>query len=181
MGDVPGIPVVLVISLVLAGTVAGCGVGGGRVADCVPPANEAALLDEYASDPVLAVAPAGATRREEPRRVSACYRLNNLTNEISRTTVHVEYDLARDPDQAEVRALLEPAITQAGWTPVEDRLTDLGGMLRYCRTVQGEPSGLDVIWQRAIDPGDEEPTVPGVLALIVHTSAGVDDPGGCPT
>jgi hypothetical protein len=141
----------------------------------VPPSSEEALLGEYANDAALALAPAGATRRGEPERQAACYRVGGRGREgVSRTSVTVQYDLARDLGPEEGRALVEAVATRAGWTLLEAQTSGLdspiGGVLRYCRTVLGEPSFLEVIWQHTIDPdGDSGRVVPGVLTTTVYS------------
>ncbi len=133
-------------ALVLVGAMmAGC--TSDRVPGCVPPSNEAGLLDEFIKEPVLSVAPEGSKRREEPKRVEACHRLGEHATE---TTVAVIYDLPRGLTPGEVRSVYEPVATRSGWTPVPTTAGET--MLRYCRSVGGQPGLLEVMWQDAIQP-----------------------------
>lgn len=133
-------------ALVLAGaTMTGC--TSDRVPGCVPPSNEAGLLDEFVKEPVLAVAPEGSKRREGPKRVEACHRLGDHATE---TAVAVIYDLPRGLAPGEVRSLYEPVAMRSGWAPVPTPAGQL--TLRYCRSVSGQPGLLEVMWQDAIQP-----------------------------
>jgi hypothetical protein len=164
------LPIVLVGALLLATGAVGCATETDRVPDCVPPSNEDVLLDEYANDAALDVVPAGATRRDEPQRQTACHRVGHA---VSRTAVTVQYDLARDLGQDEVLALFDRVAIAAGWTQQRVQTTGMGGSLRYRGPVLGEPSHLEVVWQHAIDPdGSGERTVPGALTTTVYASAG---------
>ena len=172
------LPIFLVWALLLATGAAGCATDPDRVRDCVPPSNEDALLDEYANDAALGVAPAGATRRGEPQRLTACHRVGYA---VSNTAMTVQYDLARDLGQEEVLALFDQVSTAAGWTRLDVQTSGLGGSLRYCRPVLGEPSHLDVVWQHAINPdGGRERAVPGVLTTTVYGSTNADAQRGDP-
>lgn len=153
--------------LSLAAATTGCGLSSDRVKDCAAPANESALLDELARDPVLAVAPQGATRRAEPTRLEACHRIGEDT---SRTSVYVEYDLPRDPGADEIRAVFEPVATKAGWTAMPAVPFDgLGGALNYCRDVLDQPIMLVVGWENAMRAGNMD--IPAHLGVSIHGTA----------
>jgi hypothetical protein len=172
------LPFFLVGALLLATGAAGCAAEPDRVRDCVPPSNEDELLDEYANDAALGVAPAGATRRGEPRRLTACHRVGYA---VSSTAMTVQYELARDLAPEEILVLFDHVATAAGWTRLEVQASGLGGSLRYCRLILGERSHLDVVWQHAINPeGGRESTVPGVLTTTVYGSVSADARGGDP-
>jgi hypothetical protein len=146
-------------ALALAGaTMAGC--TSDRVPGCVPPSNEAGLLDEFMKEPVLAVAPEGSKRREEPKRVEACHRFGDKN--ATETVVAVHYDVPRSLAPGEVRSLYEPAATKSGWTPVPVEVSQL--LLRYCRDVHGQPGLLEVTWQEAI----ERQRVPAVVSILLR-------------
>jgi len=148
-------------ALALAGaTMAGC--TSDRVPGCVPPSNEAGLLDEFSNEPVLAVAPEGSKRREQPMRVAACHRFGEHATE---TAVAVHYDLPRGLAPGEVRSLYDPVATRSGWMPVPTIAGQL--MLRYCRSVLGQPGLLDVMWQNAIEPPAGE-RVPAVISILLR-------------
>lgn len=148
-------------ALALAGaTMAGC--TSDRVPGCVPPSNEAGLLDEFMKEPVLSVAPEGAKRREEPRRVEACRRHGENATE---TVVAVHYDLERGLAPGEVRTLYEPVATKSGWTPVPVAAGQL--LLRYCRSVLGQPGLLEVTWQEAIEPPSGR-RVPALVSILLR-------------
>lgn len=94
-----GLPIIIVVTALLLGAAVYAAVQLYHVPGCRVPADEGALLDRFAADPVLAVVPEGASRREEPRRVKVCRRVGG---EVSETSVHVRYDLPRDLTAAEV-------------------------------------------------------------------------------
>ena len=148
-------------ALVLTGaTMAGC--TSDRVPGCVPPSNEAGLLDEFIKEPVLAVAPEGSKRREGPKRVEACHRLGEHATE---TAVAVVYDVPRGLVPGEVQSLYEPAAMRSGWKPVPTIAGQLA--LRYCRSVAGQPGLLEVTWQDAIKPPGGE-LVSAVITVLLR-------------
>jgi hypothetical protein len=120
------------------------------------------LLDEFMKEPVLAVAPQGAKRREEPKRVEACRRHGENATE---TVVAVHYDVDRGLAPGEVRGLYEPAATKSGWTPVP--VESGQPFLRYCRSVLGQPGLLEVAWQEAIEPPSGR-LVPAVISILLR-------------
>jgi len=138
-------------ALLVAGVAqASCDLSSGRVAGCVAPANEAALLDEFEKEPVLAVVPDGAKRDDGPRRIEACHRYGDHPTD---TAVAVNYDLSRDLGPDEVRSLYDPVAADSGWA----QLPPVAGtrVLRYCRDVLGQPGVLEIGW------GDAHEPVPG--------------------
>ena len=165
--------VLLAATLLLAGAAGACTRAPERVADCVAPADEATLLAEYEGDPALAAAPAGAIRRDEPIRTAACYRVGSPgREEITRTTVSVQYDLASDLGPDDFEAFVEPLASRDGWQPLESRVSLSDGLLAYCRVVRGTPTVLWVSWQNSIRPdGEAGPTVPGTLTTMVYALA----------
>ena len=165
-----GQPTVLIV-ITLAGMLTGCADLSNRAPGCVSPPYEAALLDELAKDPALAVSPADAKRRDEPRRQVACRKVGK---DVSRTSVTVEYDVSRDLDIADVRATFDPVASGAGWISMSGRQNDSNGSLLYCRNVLDQPSLLSIHWQDAItiDSDGENRRVPG--ALIVTASGSAD-------
>src|SRR5687768_7717223 len=131
----------IVTVLVVASAATGCSLFSDRVEGCAAPDNEAALLDELAKDPVFAVTLPGATRRGEPERQEACYR---KTADVTRTSVHVQYDLAHDPGVEEIRAAFDPVAAKGGWVALPGTPDPLAGAIRYCRGVHDQPLLLTV-------------------------------------
>ena len=134
----------LVTLVVTSVATAGCTIFSDRVSGCVSPSNETQLLDEYAAERALAVSPVGSSRREEPQRRPSCRRMGE---HVSIAAVDVRYDLSHDVSRDEVQALYEPVATQSGWTPMPIRADQK--TVRFCRTVLGEPSVLEVGWDDA--------------------------------
>jgi hypothetical protein len=165
-------------ALIVATATTGCALFSDRVAGCVAPANEAALLDELAKDPVLGVSMPGATRRAEPKRQEACHRIGK---DVSRTSVTVEYDLSRNPSPEEIRAAFDPVATKAGWVAMPGAASSPTGVLRYCRDVLDQPILLIVGWEGAktVDSSGKNERVPAHLGVVVHGSAdgGMTDGG----
>jgi hypothetical protein len=158
-----------ITTAITATTATGCAASD-RVPGCVAPPNEAAVLDELAKDPTLAVSPPGSTRRSEPDRQTACRKVGKA---MSRTAVTVQYDLARNLRADDVRRIYEPVATADGWKPLPGRPNAQPGMLLYCRDILDQPSLLIITWQDAItveaDRGSRR--VPGVLTVTVSGSA----------
>jgi hypothetical protein len=156
-----GLPIIIVVTALVLGAAVFAAVQLYRVPDCRVPADEGALLDRFASDPVLAVVPGGAIRREEPRRVKACRRIGG---EVSETGVHVRYDLPRDLTAAEVKALFGPVAANAGWgRPFQD-----GTSLSYTRNVGSELVDLRIAWQAAMTAEKDGHVQPAVLLVSIR-------------
>jgi hypothetical protein len=164
--------VAVVATLLLA--TAGCATAQ-RAPGCVPPPNENRLLAEYASDPVLTVRPDGATEVGKPKRSKACVQLD--LEDVSATSVTLQFRLSRDYDAAALRRTYGPAVRHRGW--LADELSPGPGsdpgdvFLSYCRMVDGVTSVLVLHPQ----PGhrlDVRPTGPNKPAAPVWQV----DPGG---
>jgi hypothetical protein len=140
-----------------------------RVPGCVAPPNEAALLDEIAKDPTLAVSPADSKRRSEPDRQTGCRKVGKA---VSRTAVTVQYDLSRNLQADEVRAAYEPVATAAGWKALPFEPSEQVGSLLYCRDILEQPGLLAIHWQDAItvDAAGGSRRAPGVLTVTVSAS-----------
>jgi hypothetical protein len=163
------IMLVAITTVTIATTATGCAESV-RAPGCVAPPNEAALLDELAKDPTLAVSPADSKRRSEPDRQTACRKVGK---DVSRTSVTVQYDLPRNVDADHVRATYEPVATAAGWKALSSQPSEQGGSLLYCRDILEQPSLLAIHWQDAItvEANGGSRRVPGVLTVTVSGSA----------
>jgi hypothetical protein len=166
-GMARGLSGTLVALVVTSVAAAGCAIFSDRVAGCVSPSNETQLLDAYAAEKALAVSPAGSSRREEPQRRPACHRMGE---HVSITVVDVRYDLSADVSRDEVQTLYTPVASQAGWTPMPvsaDQKT-----VRYCRTVLGEPSVLEVGWDDAktLQSDGKVERDPAWIGIVVRTA-----------
>jgi hypothetical protein len=125
--------------------------GGQRVPGCTVPPNEAALLTEYAKDPVLAVTPEGASRVGGLVRSKACERLSR--EDVSNTSVMLQWRLSRDYDEASLRRLYDPVASGSGWRSDRDGgpplLAPGDVYVTYCRRVNGVVSRLTINAQAA--------------------------------
>jgi hypothetical protein len=162
---------VALVAVLLAGT-GGCSVFGGKpeakLPACVAPANEDALLDAYAKDPVLAVTPDGATRFGGVSQSRACRRLGG--NEVSDTTATVQMRLAHPYERTALRGVYEPVTSANGWTQdgrPRPELVQGEVVLGFCREVNGVISNLTVRAQ----PADDEASPPGPGNLVISINA----------
>jgi len=154
-------PLLLAALLMTGAANVGCTVYSRPVPGCVPPSNEAALLDEFAKEPVLAIGPPGSKRHAEPRRQVACRRSGDHATE---TSVSVHYELSSNLGRDEVRAFYDPVAIEAGWAPLPTPLDAKG--LWYCRRVLAQPAVLRVAWQD--DMTIENEHVPATLSVVIH-------------
>lgn len=163
---------VMLAALLLAGTaLTGC-TSDDRASGCTPPANEEALLDAYAKEPVLGVQPSGSKRREPPMRTTACRKVGK---DVSTTYMGVQWDLSRNVEEREILSLYQPVTSGAGWTVVEDRAGPQ--FAQFCKTVLGQRSILEIGWQDAIQLERGE-RVPGVVSVGLRIAGEAD--GTCP-
>ncbi|GAA2357907.1 hypothetical protein GCM10010170_051400 [Dactylosporangium salmoneum] len=137
-----------------------------RAPGCVPPPHEDGLLDEYARDPVWIVQPDGATRVGRPKRIKACAQMSR--EDVSWTSVTLQFQLSRDYDAAALRRTYEPAVRKQDWLvdePPPGPMPPGHVLLQYCRRVQDVTSVLAIESQpvRRMDvrPSDgDRPTAP---------------------
>jgi len=171
MGTMAGCWRIILAALMVAAATTGCS-SSDRVPGCAVPSNEPALLDELAKEPVLDVAPAGATKVAGPRRQTACHQQGE---DLSRTSVRVAYDLSRDPTADELRALFEPVATKGGWMALPIQTSGQGsiGTLLYCRDILDQPGLLAVDWEAAktVESGGRSERIPAHLVVTVIGSA----------
>ncbi|WP_432829714.1 hypothetical protein [Dactylosporangium sp. CA-092794] len=164
--------VTVVAALLLA--TAGCATEQ-RAPGCAPPPNEDRLLAEYASDPVLAVKPDGATQVGQAHRSKACVQLSR--EDVSATSVTLRFQSSRDYDAAALRRTYEPAAQKKGWLadkPPPGPEPPPGDVyLQYCRRVENVTSVL-VVHSQPVRRTDVRPSGPDRPASPVWH----EEPGG---
>src|SRR3954470_8034398 len=129
-----------ILTLLLA--VAGCTSEPPRVAGCTVPANEDRLLDEYASDPVLAVRPGDAKRVGKVGRRTGCVQVS--MEDVSTTSVTAQYEMSTAYGPAALRDAYATALAKRDWRadepPPGPSWSPESIYLMFCRPVSGVTS-----------------------------------------